>query len=101
MTTKTPLLFAQLVLITTVLGCATERTHSPLAANETGLTARESVRQVSMLSSSNAMILEPGENVRFRGSIHGRYLCSNGEPLVCDRIGLTAYWYCPGVWQHR
>ena len=101
MTTKTPLLFAQLVLVTTALGCATERTVSPLAANETGLTARESVREVSMSSSSNAMILEPGENIRFRGSIHGRYVCSNGKPLVCDRIGLTAYCSCPGVWQHR
>ena len=101
MTKKTPLLFAQLVLATTVLGCATERTVSPLAVNNTGMTEGDSVRQVSKLSNSNAMILEPGENVRFRGSIHGRYVCSNGKPLVCDRIGLTAYCSCPGVWQHR
>jgi len=101
MTTKTPLLFLQLALVTTVLGCATERTPSLLAANESGLTQRQSFPQISRSPSSNAMILEPGENIRIRGSIKGRYLCSNGEPLVCDGVGGTAYCYCPGVWQHR
>ncbi len=101
MTTNTTLLFAQLVLVTSLLGCASERTASLLAANEVGLTQRQSVSQISGSPSSNAMILQPGENIRIRGSIHGRYLCSNGEPLVCDRIGLTAYCHCPGVWQHR
>ena len=101
MTTKTPLLLAQLVLVTTVLGCATEHTVSPLTASEIGLAEQESVRQASMLPHSNAMMLEPGENIRIRGSVKGRYLCSNGKPLVCDRIGLTAYCFCPGIWQRR
>ncbi len=101
MTTKTPLLLAQLVLVTTVLGCATEPTHFPLTASAAGPAERASVRQISMLPNSNAMILEPGENIRIRGSIKGRYLCSNGKPLVCDRIGLTAYCSCPGIWTRR
>jgi len=101
MTTKTPLLFAQLVLITTVLGCATESAYSPITAGKFGLSERESAQLVSKLPNANAMILEPGENIRIRGLHKGRYLCSNGEPLVCDQIGLTAYCSCAGNWKHR
>lgn len=101
MTTKTPLLLAQLVLVTTAVGCATESTHAPLTVSELGPAERESVRRASMLPNANAMILEPGENIRIRGTGKGRYVCSNGKALVCDRIGLTAYCFCPGIWQHR
>jgi hypothetical protein len=60
MTTKTPLLLAQLVIVTTALGCATQHSFSPLTANEIDLMERGSVGQVSMLPNANAMILEPG-----------------------------------------
>jgi hypothetical protein len=96
MTTKTLLLFLQLALVTTALGCATEPAYSPFAAGDSGLAKRESARQVAMLPNANAMILEPGENIRIRGLHTGRYICSDGEPLVCNRIGLTAYCSCPG-----
>jgi hypothetical protein len=101
MTTKTQLLLALLVLSTTSLGCASKSAYLPLAAGDFGPSAQASVRRVSKIPNSDALILEPGENVRIRGLHKGRYLCSNGKALVCDQIGLTAYCSCPGVWQRR
>jgi hypothetical protein len=101
MTTKTPLLFAQLVLATAVLGCATKPTLSLPTAIDVSLTQQQSVRQVSLLSNSNTKVFDPGEIIRIRAMDKGRYLCRDGRPLVCDRIGSTSYCTCPGIWQHR
>ena len=101
MTTKTPLLFAQLVLVTTVLGCATKPAVSPLTASEKSLAELESVLQGSPLPNSSAKFFDPGEIIRIKGMDRGRYLCRNGRPMICDRIGSTAYCTCPGIWQRQ
>jgi hypothetical protein len=62
------------------------------------LANQQSIRRASTSRNSNALILEPGENIRIRGlDREGRYLCSDGKPLLCNRIGLTAYCSCPGI----
>jgi len=101
MTTKTLLLFAQLVLTTTVLGCATKPTVSAFTASEKGLAEPELVAQASRLPNSSTRYFDPGEIIRIKSMDKGRYLCRDGRPLVCDRIGSTAYCTCPGIWARR
>ncbi len=102
MTTKPPLLISQLLLVTTVLGCASNPTLLP-PNSEARLVAQESIRQVPILPTLNSVILGPGENVKIRSSISDpvRYLCSNGSPLLCDRRSRTLYCFCAGGRQPR
>jgi len=103
MTTKTPLLLAQLLLVTTVLGCASEPTLPPPSAIEASLMARESVRQIPIVPTSNSIILGPGESITIRTSLSDqvRYLCSNRVLLLCDRLNRNLYCFCPGSRQRR
>jgi len=101
MTTKTLLQLAQLMLMTAALGCATAPTSSPPTASDNERTARNSVRLVSASLPPNTMILAPGDNVKIRSSDKRRYLCNDGNPLICDRIGMNAYCYCTGRWERR
>lgn len=101
MTTKTLLLFAQLVLASTVLGCATKPTVSAFTASEKSLAELELIAQASPAPNSIAKFFDPGEIIRIKGSDKGRYLCRDGRPMVCDRIGSTAYCTCPGIWPRR
>ena len=102
MTTKIPLLLSQQLLVTAVLGCAAEA-NLRLPDNEPNMVARASIRQVPMLPTSNSVILGPGENVKIRTSIsdQAQYLCSNGTPLLCDRLNRNLYCFCPGSRQPR
>ncbi len=102
MTMRTLHLVSQLVLVTAVFGCASEPTLPTPDASELGLVVqRESVQQVPVVPISNSIILGPGERVRIRTSDQGRYLCSNGIPLVCDRIGMNAHCFCSPKRQRR
>jgi len=97
MTTKRSLLLAQLLLLATLLGCATEPPYSPLVASEIGPLTERPARSPKSITT----IMEPGDNIRIRGLNKGRFVCSNGKPLICDQIGLTAYCSCPGSWERR
>ena len=101
MTTKTQMLFAQLVLATTVLGCATKPTVSPFTASENSLEGLELIAQASRQPNSSVRLFDPGEIIRIKGRDKGRYLCRDSRPMVCDRIGSTAYCTCPGSWARR
>ena len=102
MTMKTPLLLAQLLLVATVLGCASDPTLLP-PNSEANLVARESVQQVPIVPTSNSIILDPGESFTIRTSLSDqvRYLCSNGVPPICDRLHRNLYCFCPGSRQPR
>ncbi len=101
MTTKLPLLIAQLVLATTVLGCATKPAVSPFVASEQSLTGLELAVQVSPSTNVSTRFVDPGQMIRIKSMDKNRYLCSNGRPMICDRIGSTAYCTCPGIWPRR
>ena len=102
MTTKTPLLLAQLVLVTTLLGCTAIPDLSPSTEIESGLAVQQSVRQVSLGSTrSSTRIVDPRDLITIRPGDESRYICSNGNPLMCDRVGATAYCTCPGIWRRR
>ena len=100
MTMKTPLLLAQLLLVATVLGCASDPTLLP-PNSEVSFVERVSVRQVRVLPISNSIILGPGESVTIKTSDEGRYLCSNRVLLLCDRLNRNLYCFCPGSRQRR
>ncbi len=86
------------VLVSAVLGCANKSTLPTPNTNELGLVARESVREVPVLPTSNSVLLGPGESVTIRHTrLHQpHYLCSTGRPLECQRIGLRSHCFCPG-----
>ncbi len=84
------------VLVSAVLGCANKSTLPTASTNGLGLVAPESVREVPVLPTSNGIILAPGQSVNRISTVdHARYLCSNGAPLVCDRLNHKLYCFCP------
>jgi len=102
MTTTTPVLLSQLLLITTVLGCASERSlPTPPSASEASLVARESVREVPIVPTSNTVSLAPGAIITIKTSDRTLYLCSNGALMVCDRHNMKLYCECPGSRRRR
>ena len=99
MTTKTPLLLVHLVLVTTAVGCTAIPNLSPSTEIEFALADRNSVRQRLLRSNnSSTMVVDPRDLIRIRPGDKSRYICNNGKPLMCDRVGATAYCTCPGSW---
>ena len=82
-----------------LLACTENPTNQILVRDESPSGAGKAIVLPVQGRGFATTVLGPGERMWIRQSqlSHARFVCSTGNPLQCERIGMRAYCQCHGI----